>query len=130
MPVLNSSSDHVDPGTHADKAKPNLLKGAQVKDLNPYIGTIVKDVQLSQLNKESLDELARYTAERKLLIFRDQDFKDLSPERQIEITRYYLSECIHRLVFDRFLFVSHFGPIHRHPTSGNVKGFPEFHVGE
>lgn len=22
----------------------------------------------------------------------------------------------------------HFGPIHRHPTSGNVKGYPEFHV--
>ena len=29
----------------------------------------------------------------------------------------YIS-CFHR----------HFGPIHRHPTSGNVKGFPEFHV--
>ena len=25
-------------------------------------------------------------------------------------------------------FVRHFGPIQRHPTSGNVKGFPEFHV--
>jgi len=25
-------------------------------------------------------------------------------------------------------FLSHFGPIHHHPTSGNVKGFPEFHV--
>lgn len=23
----------------------------------------------------------------------------------------------------------HFGPIQLHPTSGNVKGFPEFHVG-
>ena len=25
-------------------------------------------------------------------------------------------------------FKRHFGPLHRHPTSGNVKGFPEFHV--
>lgn len=23
----------------------------------------------------------------------------------------------------------YFGPIQLHPTSGNVKGFPEFHVG-
>jgi len=43
------------------------------------------------------------------LIFRDQDFKDLGPERQIEIAR-------------------HFGPIQKHPTSGNAKGYPEFHV--
>ena len=50
-------------------------------------------------------------AERKVVLFRDQDFKDLTPERQIEIAR-------------------HFGPIQRHPTSGNVKGYPEFHVGE
>jgi hypothetical protein len=26
--------------------------------------------------------------------------------------------------------VRHFGPIQKHPTSGNVKGYPEFHVGE
>lgn len=24
----------------------------------------------------------------------------------------------------------HFGPIQKHPTSGNVKGYPEFHVGK
>lgn len=27
------------------------------------------------------------------------------------------------------LIPRHFGPIQLHPTSGNVKGFPEFHVG-
>jgi len=27
-----------------------------------------------------------------------------------------------------FLVTRHFGPLHRHPTSGNVKGYPEFHV--
>ncbi|KAF8525068.1 alpha-ketoglutarate catabolism dioxygenase [Hysterangium stoloniferum] len=101
--------DHTDAGSRADKSKPNLLKNARVRDLNPFIGTIVKNVQISQLNKEGLDELALYAAERKALLFRDQDFKDLSPEKQIEIAR-------------------HFGPIHQHPTSGNVKGFPEFHV--
>ncbi|KZS90486.1 alpha-ketoglutarate-dependent taurine dioxygenase [Sistotremastrum niveocremeum HHB9708] len=101
--------EHVDAGSRADKAKPHLLANAITNDLNPYIGTEVKGVQISQLSKEGLDELALYAGERKLLLFRDQDFKDLTPERQIEIA-------------------NHFGPIQRHPTSGNVKGFPEFHV--
>ncbi|KAF8463035.1 alpha-ketoglutarate catabolism dioxygenase [Gautieria morchelliformis] len=101
--------EHTDAGIHADKAKPHLLQNATARDLNPYIGTIIKGVQISQLGKEGLDELALYAAERKLLIFRNQDFKDIGPERQIEIAR-------------------HFGPIQRHPTSGNVKGYPEFHV--
>ncbi|KAJ7779600.1 hypothetical protein B0H16DRAFT_1829571 [Mycena metata] len=102
--------ESTDPGSRADPAKPHLLTAnTTTHDLSPYLGTEVTGVQISQLTSEGLDELALYTAERKVLIFRDQDFKDLSPERQIEIA-------------------SHFGPIHKHPTSGNVKGFPEFHV--
>lgn len=81
------SGDHVDPGSRADKAKPNLLKNAKTQDLNPYLGTVIEGVQISQLSKAGLDELALYTAERKVLIFRDQDFKDIGPERQIEIAR-------------------------------------------
>jgi sulfonate dioxygenase len=88
-----------------------LLAKATTRVLNPYIGTEVRGVQVSQLSREGLDELALLAAERKLVVFRDQDFKDLTPERQIVIAQ-------------------HFGPIQRHPTSGNVKGFPEFHVGE
>ncbi|KDQ51378.1 hypothetical protein JAAARDRAFT_41231 [Jaapia argillacea MUCL 33604] len=99
-----------DPGKRANPAKPNLLNpSTKVNHLSPYIGTEITGVQISQLSKEGLDELALYAGERKLLVFRDQDFKDIGPERQIEIAR-------------------HFGPIQRHPTSGNVKGFPEFHV--
>ncbi|TDL21286.1 TauD-domain-containing protein [Rickenella mellea] len=102
--------EHVDPGSRADPAKPHLLTSAvKTHDVSPYIGTEVKGVQISQLSKEGLDELALYAAERKVLLFRDQDFKDLTPEKQIEITKY-------------------FGPIQVHPTSGNVKDFPEFHV--
>ncbi|KAI0302837.1 hypothetical protein B0F90DRAFT_1712553 [Multifurca ochricompacta] len=44
-----------------------------------------------------------FIAQRKLVILRNQDFKDINPERQIEITR-------------------HFGPIHIHPTSGECQG--------
>ncbi|TFK24604.1 alpha-ketoglutarate catabolism dioxygenase [Coprinopsis marcescibilis] len=102
--------DIVDAGLRADPAKPNLLTAdTRIRHLSPYLGTEVEGVQISQLSSAGLDELALLTAERKVLVFRDQDFKDIGAERQIEIAR-------------------HFGPIQKHPTSGNVKGHPEFHV--
>ena len=128
---LNSPIDHVDPGTRANPAKPNLLHpDVKVQHISPYLGTEVTGVQISELSKEGLDELALFAAERKVLLFRDQDFKDLSPDRQIEITRW-----VHRLKgfltdADERELNRHFGPIQKHPTSGNVKGYPEFHVGK
>lgn len=72
----------------ADPKKANLLgAGTSVRKLSPYLGTEVKGAQISKLSPAALDELALLTAERKVLVFRDQDFKDLSPERQIEIAR-------------------------------------------
>lgn len=86
--ILKISTEHIDPGLRADPAKPNLLnKDTQVTHISPYLGTEIRGVQLSQLSKEGLNELALYTAERKVLLFRDQDFKDIGPERQIEIAR-------------------------------------------
>jgi sulfonate dioxygenase len=81
--------EHTDPGARADPAKPHLLtEKTTTHDLSPYIGTEITGVQISQLSTEGLDELALFAAQRKVLIFRDQDFKDLGPERQIEIARY------------------------------------------
>lgn len=78
-----------DPGLRADPKKPHLLgPGTQIKNISPYIGAVVTGVQISQLTSEGLDELALLAAEKKVVAFRDQDFKDLSPERQIEIARY------------------------------------------
>lgn len=72
----------------ADPAKPNLLgAGVTTNDLSPYIGTEVQGVQISQLSQAGLDELALYAAQRKVLVFRDQDFKDIGPEKQIEIAK-------------------------------------------
>ncbi|KAF8837578.1 TauD-domain-containing protein, partial [Paxillus ammoniavirescens] len=102
--------EHVDPGLKADPAKPHLLTPeTKISHISPYIGTEITGIQISQLSEEGLDELALYAAERKVLIFRDQDFKDIGADRQIELTK-------------------RFGRIQRHPTSGNVKGYPEFHV--
>ncbi|KAJ7823075.1 hypothetical protein B0H14DRAFT_1314206 [Mycena olivaceomarginata] len=102
--------EHTDPGSRADPAKPHLLGPNTItNDISPYLGTEILGVQISQLSPKGLDELGLLAAERKVLIFRDQDFKDLGADRQIEIAK-------------------HFGPIHQHPTSGNVKGYPQFHV--
>ncbi|KAL0959184.1 hypothetical protein HGRIS_014464 [Hohenbuehelia grisea] len=102
--------EFTDPGTRADPKKPHLLgPNTKTKDVSPYLGTEISGVQISELTKEGLDELALYAAERKVLLFRDQNFKDIGPEKQIEIAK-------------------HFGPIQKHPTSGNAKGYPEFHV--
>lgn len=75
-----SPVEHTDPRTRAHNAKPHLLLSAKVRDLNPYIDTVINRVLINQLGKETLGELALYAAERKLLIFRDQDF-DIGPER-------------------------------------------------
>jgi len=102
--------EHTDPGSRANPSKPHLLgPNVNTHDISPFIGTEINGVQISQLDQAGLDELALFAAQRKVLVFRDQDFKDLSPEKQIEIANY-------------------FGPIQKHPTSGNVQGYPEFHV--
>ncbi|EUC40604.1 hypothetical protein COCMIDRAFT_41097 [Bipolaris oryzae ATCC 44560] len=100
-----------EPGLRADPSKPNLNEsGAQFTNITPRIGTEVRGVQISALTGEGLDEVALLTAERGVLVFRDQDFADLGFDRQREIVR-------------------HYGPLHEHPTMGYPKSTgPEFHV--
>lgn len=72
----------------ADPEKPRLLTPeAKLEHLSPYLGTEISGIQISHLSEKGLDELALYAAERKVLIFRDQDFKDIGPERQIELVK-------------------------------------------
>ncbi len=86
--ILEFHIEHNEPGLRADPAKPNLLTpNAIARDLSPFIGTEVRGIQLSQLSKDGLDELALFAAERKVIIFRDQDFKDIGPDKQVEIAR-------------------------------------------
>ena len=46
----------------------------------------MKDVQLSQLNNQQLDELAALVNERGVVFFRDQD---LTTEKQVEIFEHF-----------------------------------------
>ena len=90
-PFFFFSLDHVDPGSRADPKKPHLLNSnVTTRNISPYLGTEISGVQISELTKEGLDELALFAAERKVLVFRDQNFKDIGPDRQIEITQFVL----------------------------------------
>lgn len=75
-----------DRGLDADPKKPNLLgsPGAEITRLTPRVGTEIKGIQLSQLNNAQKNELALLVAERGVVVFRDQDFKDIGPQKQKE----------------------------------------------
>lgn len=78
-------------------------------DLTASIGAEVTGVQLTQLDNKGKDQLALLTAQKKVLIFRDQDFVDIPIKDALEYGRY-------------------FGRLHIHPTSGAPEGYPEVHL--
>jgi sulfonate dioxygenase len=96
--------DFHDRGLDADKAKPNLLgnASAKVNKLTPSIGTEIRGLQLSQLDDAQKNELALLIAERGVVVFRGQDFKDVGIEKQKAFGRY-------------------FGPLHIHVSSASFK---------
>jgi sulfonate dioxygenase len=101
-----------DRGHHADPNKSNLLSkdnaNLKVTKLTPRIGTEITGLQLSQLTPAQKDDLALLIAERGVVVFRDQDFKDIGPDAQKE-------------------FGQHFGRLHVHPVGAHVKDHIEFH---
>jgi sulfonate dioxygenase len=101
-----------DRGHHADPAKPNLLSkenGAlKASKITPRVGTEIIGLQLSQLTDDARDELALLIAERGVVVFRDQDFKDIGPRKQKAFGQY-------------------FGRLHVHPVGAHVKDYIEFH---
>ena len=102
--------DVVQPGLKANPSKPHLL-GPDVKlsHLSPKFGTVIEGVQLSTLSDAGKNELALLTAERGVIVFRNQDFAHLGPQGVVD-------------------YGKHFGPLHIHPASGHPKDFPEVHI--
>ncbi|ETS86244.1 hypothetical protein PFICI_00072 [Pestalotiopsis fici W106-1] len=99
---------HHDVGLRADPEKKALLTapGSSFEEITPAIGTEVRGLQLSALTSQQRDELALLAAERGVVVFKDQDFADIGPDRQRE-------------------FGEHFGPLHIHQHGGQIKGYPE-----
>ena len=77
-------------------------------DLTPTIGTEVRGVQLTSLTNAGKDQLARFVAERKVVAFRNQDFRDLPIQEALD-------------------YAGYFGRHHIHPASGAPEGYPEVH---
>lgn len=86
-----------DRGLDADPAKPHLNQGSNttITRLTPRIGTEIRGLQLSELNDVQKNELALLIAERGVVVFRDQDFKDIGPQRQKEFGRYFGELHVH-----------------------------------
>ncbi|KAJ5676181.1 Taurine catabolism dioxygenase TauD/TfdA [Penicillium macrosclerotiorum] len=101
---------HVDHGKYADQSFKDLLQeGSHVQKLTPTIGSEITGVQLSSLTSAGKDQLALLVAQRKVVVFRDQDFADLPIQQALD-------------------FGGYFGRHHIHPTSGAPEGYPEIHL--
>jgi sulfonate dioxygenase len=100
-----------DRGHYGDSRMTNLFQNTpnlKVTKLTPRVGTEISGLQLSQLNSAQKDDLALLISERGVVVFRDQDFKDIGPDAQKEFGRY-------------------FGRLHVHPVGAHVKNHIEFH---
>ncbi|RVX71023.1 hypothetical protein B0A52_03388 [Exophiala mesophila] len=77
-----------DRASFADPEKKALFSVADIKrvDLTESIGTLLENVQLSQLNEKQLDELALLVTERGVVFFRDQD---LDTQGQVKLFEHY-----------------------------------------
>lgn len=103
---------YIDPGSRADSSFPNLFPkdgSHKIKRITPKFGSEIDGVQLSQLNDKGKDELALFLAQRKVLLFNEQDFADKGPGFAVEFGKY-------------------FGRLHVHPSSGSPRGHQELHI--
>lgn len=106
MPVYDETTtfpptapfDFRDRGLDADAAFPHLFGdevNATVTRLTPRIGTEISGLQLSSLNDVQKNELALLLAKRGVVVFRDQDFKDIGAERQRAFGEYFGKLHVH-----------------------------------
>ncbi|GKT52173.1 alpha-ketoglutarate-dependent sulfonate dioxygenase [Colletotrichum spaethianum] len=98
-PVRQQIFPDKDRATFADPEKKALFSVAKRTDLTESIGTVLEDVQLSQLTLQQLDELALLVTERGVVFFREQD---LTTEGQVKL-------------------FEHYGTLDRHPAQKEVK---------
>ncbi|CDK29776.1 unnamed protein product [Kuraishia capsulata CBS 1993] len=104
----------VDRGFFGDPGYERLLADADGPvdqfDLTPKLGTEIRSgIQLSTLSPEAKDDLALLVERRGVVVFRNQDFKDRSPD--------FVKK-----------WGEHFGPLHIHPTTSAPKDHPELHI--
>jgi sulfonate dioxygenase len=85
-PIREQFYPDKDRASFADPEKKALFAVAKPLDLTESIGTVLENVQLSQLDGKQLDELALLVTERGVVFFRDQD---LTTEQQVKLFEHY-----------------------------------------
>jgi len=70
--------------------------------LTPRVGTEIKGLQLSELTDVQKDELALLIAERGIVVFRGQDFKDIGVEKQKAFGSYFGRLHVHVSISSSF----------------------------
>nr|GAT54959.1 TauD-domain-containing protein [Mycena chlorophos] len=102
----------VDPATRADATKPSLLGAPDVavEQLSPRMGTVLRGIDLMELDDKARDELALLISERKIVVFPEQEgFIDAGPAAQQT-------------------FMDYFGKRNYQPVSGSIPDYPGFHI--
>ncbi|ETS85973.1 hypothetical protein PFICI_03998 [Pestalotiopsis fici W106-1] len=99
-----------DRGQGVDTTYPDLFGyGVEVSEISPKTGSEIQGLQLTSLSDSGRNQLARFVAERKVVVFREQQFADLPISDVLDFGAYY-------------------GRYHVHPTSGSPKGYPQIHL--
>ena len=109
-------AEYHDKGLLADGELKNLFPDGigsgsrySVKRITPKLGSEINGIQLSQLSDSAKNDLARFVAERGVVVFKNQDFNQKGPQFAVDFAKY-------------------FGTLYKHATSGSPEGFPELHV--
>ena len=88
--------DHKEHAKDADPSFKYLLQdGGQISHLTPRAGSELSNIQLSDLSRKGKDDLALLVAERKVVLLRDQDMRDLPMPRIMEFCEYFGKPSTH-----------------------------------
>lgn len=111
-PIREPFNPPKDRAHFADPEKKALFAVAKRVDLTESVGTLLENVQLSQLDKQQLDELALLVTERGVVFFRDQD---LTTEKQVELFEHYGISCLPLSQLCSYL-IRRIGILDKHPA--------------
>ena len=101
--------EHHEHANDADPALPILHASSHIKHLTPSTGSVVSGIQLDSLTSEAKDEVALLVAQRKVVAFRSQRFKDRPLSAIVDFCKY-------------------FGPLVIFPLGPYLPDRPEIHI--
>ena len=101
--------EHHEHAKDADPTLPTISSNGHIKHLTPGTGSLITGIQLSGLTRQAKDEVALFVAQRKVVAFRSQDFKNLPIASIVDFCKY-------------------FGPLVIFPLGPYLPDRPEIHI--